>query len=343
MTAISDSVVLPKVYRESIVVDCLNVMALTSDNVENARRAGVTALNYTAVRPRSDLLEAMRDLARVREAVEAHEDLSMILSAEDIRRAKAEGTVGIIFGMQDAKPIGDELAFLRTFHDLGIRIIQLTHNTQSWIGTGCIEPDNGLTRFGRRVVEEMNRLGILIDIAHCGPRTTLDAIESSERPVICSHSNPLAVCDSPRNKTDDVLERLAQAGGVIGIAFWSPMSFRDRNRRPTLEDVLACFDHALELIGSEHVAIGTDLCDGLYTTATREQWEVRHGTKGDYPEVTGILGDWYGLETWFAEQLDSIAKLPDLARALIERGFDEDQMRCVLGENFIRVFERATA
>ena len=341
MTARDDSMALQAVYRESVVVDCLNVMALTSENVEMARRAGVTALNRTAVRPHHNLIESMRDLANLREEVEAHEGLSLILTAEDIRRAKVDGTVGIIFGMQDAKPIGDDLTLLRTFHDLGVRIIQLTHNAQSLIGTGCVEPDNGLTRFGRQVVGEMNRLGMLVDVSHCGPKTTLDAIESSERPFVCSHANSRAVCDSPRNKTDDVLVRLARAGGVTGIASCALMSFRDINRRPDLEDVLACLDYAVELMGVEHVAIGTDLCEGLYTT--REQWESRHGTKGDYPEVTGILGDWYGFNTWYADQLDSTARLPNLARVLIERGFGEDPLRGLLGENFRRVFERATA
>lgn len=327
-------------YHESIVVDCLNVMRLEPRNIAAAKRAGITAMNYTAVRPSSGLVDAIKEIASVREIIDATDVLSLILTPDDITRAKVEGRLGIILGMQNAKPIGDDVAYLRTFHDLGVRIIQLTHNTQSYIGTGCIEPDNGLTRFGRRVVDEMNRLGLVIDVAHCGPKTTLDAIECSQVPVLCSHANPRGVCDSPRNKSDDIFERLAANGGVAGVSAWSPICFRDKERRPTIDDVVACFEHLLRIVGPEHVAIGSDLCDGLYDSVS--MWNMNHGPNGVYPEVTGILGDWYGLRTWYAKGVESVDKLPELARALKAKVHDEKILRQVLGLSYLKVFEAVT-
>ena len=328
---------IPLIYQESIVIDACNVMALTDDNLAKARDTGLTAIQYTAVRTAHDLTPCLKDLARVREIIDAHPEVLVALNSNAIRVAKSSGQFAVILGLQNPKPIGDDLSVLRTLADIGVRNIQLTQNTQNYIGTGCLEADYGLTRFGRKVVAEMNRLGILIDIGHCGPQTSLDAIQCSEYPVISSHSNPKAVCNSYRNKNDEIIERLAKKGGVMGIASWSPMTYRGNGRRPTISDMLDCFDYALKVAGPDHVALGSDLCDGLYLS--REAWEGQHGPKGAFPEITGELGDWYTLDTWYAEGVESITQLPNVAQGLLDRGHDEAIVHKVLGENFMRVFE----
>lgn len=325
-------------YRQSVVVDALSAMKVSLANVDQARAVGLSAVHLTAVRPRHDLKPALLDIAAVREFIDANPDkLLLAKSAAEIHEAKKSGRLAVVMGLQDSKPIRDDLALLRTLYDLGVRIVQLTHNTQNYIGTGCLEPDHGVTRFGRKVIAEMNRLGLIIDIAHCGPKTSLDAIEISERPVLCSHANPKAISASPRNKSDEVIERLAARGGVIGIASWSPMTYRGNGKRPTLSDVLDCFDHAIRLVGSDHVGIGTDLCDGLYTS--EQEWLGNHGPQGTYPEVTGGLGSWYGFETWYAEGMASMADLPNLARGLMARGHKVADVQKILGVNVLRVID----
>ncbi|MGE0719265.1 MAG: dipeptidase [Alphaproteobacteria bacterium] len=330
------------IYRESVVVDCLNGSALVPAVVDRMAASGVTAMNLTAVQIGTDLTGALRDLAGVIETVGRNGDrLMLVRDPADIAAAKQAGKVGIILGMQDAEPIGRDRAMLRILAEIGVRIIQLTHNRRSVVGTGCVEPDDGLSRFGRSVVAEMNRLGILVDVAHCGERTMLDAIEHSAVPIICSHSNPRAVSNSPRNKSDAVIRRLAERGGVIGIAVWSPIVHRGDNRRPTMADVLDCLDHALALVGPDHVAIGTDLCEEAVPDPG--DWARIYGPEGNFPEVTGGLGPWYGFETVNASGIETIAGLPGFAEGMAARGHDAATIRKVLGGNFQRLFAEISA
>ena len=213
---------MPTVYSQSIVVDCLNGSALTPGVIRRLRAGGVTALNLTAVQIGIDWDGAQRNLLDTVNAIEQHsDDLLLVRTPADIDHAKSTNRTGIILGMQDAEPIERQLGRLQELARLGVRIIQLTHNRQNYVGTGCCEPDSGVTKFGRRVIEEMNRLGIMIDVAHCGPQTTMDAIEISAVPVICSHANPLAV--STRCATSPMR---SSAGWPSAAACWASRSGR---------------------------------------------------------------------------------------------------------------------
>jgi membrane dipeptidase len=329
-------------YESSIVVDCLNGSALTSNVIAHLRASGLTAMNLTAVQIGHDFAAALDDLRQVDSIVAANPDVFLIArEAADIRLAKATGRIAILLGMQDAAPIGRDLDRLHALADLGVRVIQLTHNRRNELGTGCVEQDEGLSPFGRDVVAEMNRLGIVIDLSHSGPKTTLDAIEASAAPVACTHSNPQSVAWSLRNKTDDTIRRLAERQGLIGIAAWSPIVYRGNGRRPVLEDVLDCFSHAIDLVGPQAVAIGTDICEDAMPT--REAWTAVYGPQGAFPQVTGGLGDWYGFDTVNAEGLDTIEGLPALALGLARRVNDPGALRDILGQNVLRLFERVRA
>jgi membrane dipeptidase len=325
---------------EPIVIDGLMGGVLTPRVIERLAGSGVTAINLTAVRIGATLSECLSDLATVREIIDRNSgQLQLVTKAADICSARAAGRVGIIIGMQDTEPIGRNLYVLRTLHDVGVRIIQITHNRQCYVGTGCVEPDSGLTAFGRRLVAEMNRLGLVVDLSHCGPRTTLDAIRYSSQPVMCTHANPLAVCPSPRNKGDDIIVELAARGGVIGMAAWSPILYRGNSERPKLADLNDCIDHVLRIAGPDHVSIGTDLCDDL--TPTPESWEPSYGPGGAFPEVTAGLGDWYRFETTMAEGLDTIERMPALIQAMRAR-YERSLASKILGSNVMRVFEVVT-
>lgn len=326
-------------YRDGIVVDCLNGSALKPSVIARLREAGVTAVNLTAVEIGHDFADALKDLAMVTATIRRHADaLLLARTPDDVQLAKRTNRTAIILGLQDAEPIERDLSRLSTLYDLGVRIIQLTHNRQNYVGTGCAERDSGLTRFGRSVVEEMNRLGLMVDLSHCGPRTTMETIEVSAAPVTCSHSNPRAISPSPRNKEDAIIAKLAERSGLIGIAFWSPIVYRGTGKRPGLADVLDCFDHAITLAGPARVAIGTDICEDAQPDA--ETWARIYGPQGQYPEVTAGLGDWYGFKTMLAQDLETVTSLPSIAQGLLARGHKAPAVRGILGENFLDFWRR---
>jgi len=182
----------------------------------------------------------------VAEVCATHPDrLLKFSSASDLLEAKRSGRLAIIYGFQDTTPLGEDLDRLDTFRALGLRIVQLTYNKRNLVGDGCLEPGNaGLSRFGNALVERMNATAMLIDLSHCGQRTTEEAIAASKRPVAITHSGCNAVYAHPRNKNDDTLRRLAARGGVIGIYH---MPYLRSAGPPTSDDVIAHIEHALDV------------------------------------------------------------------------------------------------
>ncbi len=253
-----------------------------------------------------------------------------VLAAEDIGRAKREGKLGIVFGCQGlAGKIEDDPNLLRILHRLGLRIAQLTYNERSSLGGGCLEtPDPGLTQLGRVCVREMNHLGLLIDLAHAGARTSLDALELSTAPAIVSHANVRALCDSPRNLSDEVIRAVAARDGVIGITAYAPFCETTPGVRPTLDSVVDHIAYVAERVGVGHVGIGSDFFEGESAVRFERFFRVR------YPEVIRN----YTLATVYAEGFDGVACFPRLTEALVARGFDDEAIRRILGENFLRVF-----
>lgn len=260
------------------------------------------------------------------------ERLLHILTADDILRAKREGKLGIIFGCQGlASKIEDDPNLLRILHKLGLRIAQLTYNERSSLGSGCLETiDSGLTQLGRVCIREMNHLGLLIDLAHAGERTSLDVIEFSSDPVIVSHANARALSDNRRNLTDEVIRALAEGDGVVGVTAYSPFCETTRGKRPTLTDVIDHIAYVAELVGVEYVGIGSDFFEGESEVRFERFFRIR------YPEVIRQ----YSFATVYAEGFDGVACFPRLTEGLVERGFAEAEVRKILGKNFLRVFRR---
>ncbi len=179
--------------------------------------------------------------------------------ASDIRLAHQEGRVGIFFGFQNCSPIEDDISLVEVFRQLGVLIMQLTYNNQSLLASGCYETeDNGISRFGRQVIREMNRVGMLIDMSHSAERSTLEAIELSSRPVIVSHANPSSFHAAKRNKSNAVLRGIAESGGLLGFSTY-PFHLKGASGC-TLESFCDMVASTAELMGVEHIGIGTDLC-----------------------------------------------------------------------------------
>jgi membrane dipeptidase len=253
-----------------------------------------------------------------------------VLTVDDILRAKREGKVGIIFGCQGlASKIEDDANLLRILHRLGLRIGQLTWNERNSIGCGCLEvPDTGLSQFGRVVVREMNHVGIAIDLAHAGGRTIQETADLSETPVIVSHANVRRLTDNPRNLTDEVLKSVAARNGVVGITAYSPFCEPRAGVRPTLKDVVNHIAYAVDLIGVDHVGIGSDFFEGESLVRFEHLFRVR------YPDVVRH----YTLDTVYAEGFDRVACFPRLTEALVDRGYKDADILKLLGGNFLRVF-----
>lgn len=255
-----------------------------------------------------------------------------VLTTEDILRAKRERKLGIIFGCQGlATKIEDDPNLLRILHRLGLRIAQLTYNERNALGCGCLETvDTGLTQLGRVCVREMNHLGLLIDLAHAGHRTSLDVLDLSADPVIVSHSNARALCDNPRNLTDEQIRALAAKDGVVGITAYSPFCQTKPGVRPTVEDVVDHITYVADLVGADHVGIGSDFFEGESEVRFERFFRIR------YPEVIAQ----YTLETVYVEGFDQVACFPRVTEALVRRGCTDEEIRKILGENFLRVFRQ---
>jgi membrane dipeptidase len=255
-----------------------------------------------------------------------------VLKADDIARAKRERKLGIIFGCQGlAGKIEDDPNLLRILHRLGLRIAQLTYNERSSLGSGCLESvDGGLTQLGRVCIREMNHLGLVVDLAHAGERTARDTIEFSSNPVIVSHANVRALCDNPRNLRDDVIRALANRGGVVGLTAYAPFCEKKPGVRPSLTDLVDHMAYVADLVGTAHVAIGSDFFEGESLVRFERFFRVR------YPEIIRH----YTLETVYVEGFGGVASFPQLTRELVRRGFSRDDVFRILGQNLLRVFRQ---
>ena len=250
-----------QLHERSIVIDGLNVSRWGEEAVyRHLHQGGLTAINAT-VAVWEGTQGTLRNIARFYKDLETYSRyIRQVTCLDDIRKAKAEGRVGIIFGFQNSSPIADDLDLVEVFYRLGVRAIQITYNDLNLVGAGCYErQDVGLSQFGVDLVAEMNRLGMVIDLSHVGHRTTMDAIETSEDPVWFSHTNPRNLCEHPRNKTDEEVKALVAKGGIVGANSFP--TFLARGYDSTLEDVLDVVDYWVDLVGIDSVGIGLDFTE----------------------------------------------------------------------------------
>jgi len=326
-------------HKEATVIDGL--VFFSDGSTRDMRAGGVHALNLTVTDMGSDFEDALHDVMRWRKRC-ADPDSGWLLveQAEDIDRAKATGKVGLIMGWQNSRPLGDRIERIALFHELGMRVMQLTYNEANLIGDGCLEKRNaGLSKFGIEAVREMNRVGVAIDISHCVEQTCLDAAKYSDKPVLLTHANPNAVVARPRNKSDEVIKAVCDSGGVIGCSVHAYLLWRGvSGERPQLDDFVASVKHIGEKWGYEHVGIGTDF------PAVDTYEAVRHVmvmSRTKYPASGGDFSSAFGdvMEARYPVGLETPATLPVLTEALDKGGLTDEQILGVLGGNFRRAFD----
>ncbi len=317
---------MPSSLDDAVRIDGLVIARYSRAVFEDMRKGGITAANCTCC-VWHDFRATMANVAQWKRWFHEHSDvITQVHSAADIRRAKQESRVGIILGWQNTSGIDDDISNLILFRDLGVRVVQLTYNTQNLVGSGCWESrDGGLSDFGRDVVDEMNRLRILIDLSHVGPRTSDDAIRHSKAPVAYTHCCPM-LKQHPRNKTDEQLRTIANAGGFVSFASYTP--FLPKGDDSTLDDCIAAMDYLINLAGEESVGIGTDWVQdqdiGFFHYLSADKGRGRPTTK-PYAKVPPMPK---GLET--------LGDFGNFIPAMERAGWSETRMRRVLGENWLR-------
>jgi membrane dipeptidase len=321
-----------ELHRRALVVDGSSVVKHEPEHFERARAGGVTATNHTVVRPSSEFETAVLEMTSCRHWIDANADKGLLATTvADIREAKASGREAIIFGPQNTEFIGPDLRKLEAAYVLGVRVLQLTYQRQNWVGAGCGEHvDAGLSTFGRALVREMDSMGIVVDLSHCGVETTAQAIEASANPVIFSHAHPYALSPHIRAKSDDLLRALAAKGGVVGITALS--AFLADPAQPRVRQGLEAFrrhmEYLIDLIGVDHVGIGLDFDE----TNTPEKFAK---DKAAHPELdTG-----FGWDDKRIHGLTHAGEEEQVSRVLVSLGLDDDAVLKVLGGNFLRVFE----
>lgn len=308
------------------------------------RRSGVTVAcgTFSGPGPISQAFEqAVRRIAQAHAIVEAlADDLLLVRTAADIERAHREGKHGIVIDFQDTLAFGDDLDRIDLFHNLGLRMVQLTYNLQNLVGDGCTERyQGGLTTFGIEVVRRLNDLRILVDISHCSEQVGWDALAVSTQPVVVSHSAARALSGHPRAKSDELARAVAERGGYFGVVVVP--GFISSQPHATLDDFVRHVEHLVDICGIDHVGIGTDKMGPPSS---------RTGSLIEYPpEMPAALPgafDWTGFRLaehrltpeYRLEGYETFADWPNLTVALAQAGFTEEELRKLLGLNFLRVF-----
>jgi membrane dipeptidase len=309
--------------------------------------APVTVTGPAATKRAMDLVNSVMD------QIHAHpQDLVLATTAAEVRRAHEQGKIAALMGVEGGHMIDNKLDVLRQFAKLGVRYMTLTHTADTeWAGSSGDDAKHvGLTSFGKDVIHEMNRLGVLVDISHVSDKTFYDALEVSAAPMIASHSSCRAICDAPRNMTDEMIKALAAKGGVIQINYhvgFLSQAYRDASLKSAeLKSRTAAAEKAVE--GDEAASIRADervahemMAEGKLPKVS---WEaivdhIDHAVKLVGADHVGLGSDFDGATMPLG--MEDCTKLPKLTEAMLRRGYSESDIRKILGENTLRVMEQA--
>lgn len=344
-----------EIHDKSIIIDSLagvHAIDFNEDYVMKLSKGGITGIHLTI--PGAEcfyLSEAVKELAFFFKQLNKLKPfgIKVVTTVEDIIKAKKEGTVAVILGSQTSTFLGLDLNNLSFFASLGMRIMQPTYQQRNQFGNGCGEKvDSGLSNLGVQWVEEMNELGVIISLSHVGYKTSMEIIDISKDPVIFDHSNPKKLCNVPRNLTDDQIQACAEKEGVIGL---TPLAmFLHKDKGPTdlgVDDYINHIDYIAELVGVDHVGIGTDLAEGYFQTP----FEILERRRL-YPKLTSkwnrkiddeFLASGRDKLFFYEKHMPwwkSVTETPIITEALHCRGYSNQDIEKILGKNFLRVFNK---
>ena len=314
-----------------LIIDGLNVSNWESENVyRDLNKGNVNAINATTA-TWENYSQTLDNIAVWYSKFNSRTDISLIRKVDDIFKASDKGQVGIIIGFQNASPIENNLDYIYTFNELNVKIIQFTYHERNLLGNGCYERvDEGITNFGIDAIKIMNEVGILIDLSHVGIVTTMETIDYSEKPIAITHANPKSYHNVPRNKTDEALKLMASKGGIVGVTAIAP--FLKKGNASTVEDYVDAISYAVDLVGLDHVGVGTDFTQDQ----PEEFWRYigsQQGTKfpSTFTDVTTPSN--------YPINFETPDKFPVLIDTMGRKGFSSKEIAKILGLNWIRVFQ----
>ncbi|MDP6389380.1 MAG: membrane dipeptidase [Alphaproteobacteria bacterium] len=325
-----------ELHDHMIVIDA--TCPLLHDKAMTAwyREGGATAVAPTVGGFRGGAAHTVKALGGWLKHIRETPGLRHVTAASDIEDAKAAGELGLIFHFQGTDPIEESHDAIDAYAALGVGMIQLCYNAKNRIGDGAGErTDAGLSDFGIAAIERMNANRVVVDCAHTGYRTTMEAVEASSAPVVVSHANAKAVCDNRRNVPDDLIEAVAKSGGLVGTVGFP--AFLGPETRPTLDRFIDDIAYKAKLVGIEHVGLGIDYFPGQHPVADEAAAMARYEMR--LSDASGWRAEDYPPPPYhFPEGIETPRTLGNLTRGLLERGFAEDEVRQVMGLNWLRVF-----
>ena len=322
--------------KRPLIIDGLQYNNWSEEIFRQMNDAGVAAVHVT-ICYHEDFAETVANIIEWKKRFKQFSHHIMhARTGDDVRTAHSLGRTAIIFGFQNCSPIEDDIGLVEICYQLGVRFMQLSYNNQSLLATGCYEKqDSGITRMGREVVREMNRVGLVVDMSHSAARSTLEAIEVSERPIAITHANPHSWHPAIRNKTDDVLRCLADSGGMLGLSLY-PHHLRNKSTC-TLEDFCNMVARTADMMGVGSIGFGSDLCQNQPDEVV--EW-MRNGTwtnKIDFGEGTPSAAGFPIQPTWFSDNTG----FQNLLVGLQEVGFSDQEIEQIAGENWLNFFDHS--
>ncbi len=313
-------------HRDLVVFDGLIVSKWSRAVFEDMRRGGLAAANCTCC-VWEGFQGTMANIGVWKRWFREHADLIVqARTTADILQARRDGKTGIVLGFQNVSAFEERVEYVQLFKELGVGIAQMAYNTQNLIGTGCYEShDGGLSDFGHDIVAEMNRVGMMCDLSHVGPKTSEDVIKTSKQPVCYSHCLPAGLKAHPRNKSDEQLRFIAERGGFVGVTMFPP--FLRKGTAASVDDYVEAIDYVVKLVGEDCVGIGTDFTQdhdrSFFDWITHDKGTGRKLTEfGDIVNPAGIR---------------TIGEMPNLTAAMSRARWPEAKIRKVMGENWLRV------
>ena len=327
-----------KTFKTPIIIDGLQYNNWSEDIFRQMNEGGVSAVHVT-ICYHEDFQEMVENVIAWNRLFEEYSDLIFQgRSSDDVLKGADEGRTAIIFGFQNCSPIEDNIGLVEICHQLGVRFMQLSYNNQSLLATGCYEEDDpGITRMGRQVISEMNRVGLVVDMSHSAARSTLEAIEISSRPIAITHANPLFWCDALRNKSDDVLKALAESGGILGFSMY-PHHLKNKSAC-LLEEFCEMIARTAEMIGVERIGMGSDLCQNQPDRVVEWMRNGTWSTDRDFGEGSANSAGFPEQPEWFRDNRD----FNNIFSCLRRKGFSENEVKRIAGLNWLEFFENSFA
>ncbi len=315
-----------RLHHSALVWDNHTCLPIRPDDaflpqLQRFRDAGVNMVSVNAMFDAIPLEQGLHTLACFRRWLLARPDEYVLVdTADDILRAKADGKLAVSFDIEGMRALGGQRDMVQLFYDLGVRWMLIAYNLNNAVGGGCQDDDQGLTDFGRLVLDEMAHVGMVVCCSHTGERTTMDVFAHTQNPVILSHSNPYTLKAHHRNITDAVMKGCAKTGGVVGL---TGIGFFLKDEDTSTDNFVRHIDYAVDLIGPTHVALGLD-----YVFDPFELTEYLEKNRNFFPKSAGYVG---------LPGLIPPEQMPEITEALLQRGYPEPAICGILGENLLRV------